>query len=310
MKKAKGFSAAAVVASVLCVAVLVLLTGLVIKRNNEAVDFAAYAGTDVIEETEDNGGIADHVRGNAEAPVVIQEYANFQCSHCAVMHPLVEQAVAESNGQLAVVFRNFVWSDFPNSKAAAAAAEAAGLQGYWEAYADKLFTEQAEWGYADGTERTELFEKYFEEVAEGKGDMTKFREDVASDAVAQKITFDSGLAERAGATGTPAFFIDGQKIELTGGDLELKGGTLHYEGVSENEDFLKLLKDIVAMESGGEVKSEASGGEAGGGAEAGGGEAEAEAGGGENGEASGGGENGGGEAGAEAGGGENGGGEN
>ena len=251
MKKLKGFSTAAIVTIVVVIAILIIGTVIVINRNNSKVDYTTYVGTAIIEGTEDNGQIADHVRGNADAPVIIHEFANFQCNHCADLNPFVEQAIAESNGQLAVVFRNLTWSSFQNSRAAAAAAEAAGLQGYWEPYANLLFENQAEWFSATGSDRTALFEKYFTEATDGNGDLEKFRADVGSDLVAKKIDFDNGLAQQFNVEGTPAFFVDGQFINMAeGGDLTFSNGkTLHYDAPTENEDFLKIIQDIITTKT-------------------------------------------------------------
>lgn len=250
MKKREGFSTVAVVVTILIAAILCIGTVAIVNHNNQVVHYENYSNTDVIAESEDNGQIADHVRGNAEAPVVVYEYANFQCVHCALMNPMVEKAIEASNGQLAVVFRNVTWAAMQNSKAAASAAEAAGLQGYWDKYADKLFTEQVEWSEASGSKRTELFNKYFNEVSDGQGDLAKFQADVASDAVAKKIEFDVGLANEAGVDATPTFFVEGQKIELTGGNLEVNGQTVHYSDVTESEeDFVKLMTDIIAAKT-------------------------------------------------------------
>ena len=247
----RGVSTVAVVVTVVVLAVLCIGTALIINKNNNAVEYSAYTETATVEATDDNGQIGDHVKGSAEAPVVIHEYANFQCSHCAVMNPIVEQMVTDSNGQIAVVFRNLTWSSFQNSKAAAAAAEAAGLQGYWAQYADKLFDTQAEWSYASGSERTELFENYFNEVTNGQGDLEKFRNDVASDAVAKKIEFDSGMAKEDGAEGTPAFFYEGQLIDLTnGGEVVVDGQSIHYDKATANEDLIKIVQQIVDAKTG------------------------------------------------------------
>ena len=56
----------------------------------------------------------------------------------------------------------------------------------------------------------ELFNKYFEEVTDGKGDLDKFNKDIASEEVSKKISFDMGIAKRIDVEGTPAFYIDGQ----------------------------------------------------------------------------------------------------
>ena len=246
MKTRKGFSTAATVVTVIFVAVLCVGTAMVINRKNNAVQYDTYVQQPVVEKNDDNGQIGDHVRGSADALVVIHEYANFQCSHCATMNPIVEKMVNESNGQVAVVFRNMTWSSFPNSKAAAAAAEAAGLQGYWAAYADKLFNQQGEWSSATGDDRTELFERYFQEVSNGEGNMDQFRTDVTSDVVMKKIEFDSGMAKQLGVEGTPAFYYENQHLDMTnGGDLIVNGETVHYDAPKSNEEFVNIVQKII-----------------------------------------------------------------
>lgn len=251
----RGFSTGGIVAIVIIVAILVVGTFLIINFNNkkdqEQANYATYIGEGIIEGNEDNGQIADHVLGNAEAPVIITEYANFQCNHCADMRSMVKKAIENSNGQLGVVFRNLTWSAFQNSKAAAAAAEAAGLQGYWEPYAEKLFSQQAEWSYAKGDERTQLFTKYFEEVTDGKGDVEKFKSDMESEAVQQKVKFDAEVGTAEGAQGTPNFFFEGQFIDLTnGGNLRIGEKDVHYDKIDTAEDFNELIQSIISAQTG------------------------------------------------------------
>ena len=117
------------------------------------------------------------MKGSEDAPVVIFEYADYQCPGCASMNPRVNKIIEELDGKLALVYRSYLLSYHQNGTAAASAAEAAGLQGYWKPYTDKLFSEQSEWGYATVSKRGEFFEKYFEEVTEGKGDMEQFKRD-------------------------------------------------------------------------------------------------------------------------------------
>ena len=163
----------------------------------------------------------------------------------ADLNPYVEQIIAENDGKVAFIFRNMVWSAFPNSRAAAAAAEAAGLQGYWEPYANLLFENQVEWGNASGSDRTAIFEDYFTQVTGGAGDLEKFRADIESDAVKQKIDFDNGLAKFTEVQGTPAFFIDGQLINLEGGDIVIDGQTVTIEAPTFNDDIKRVFQDII-----------------------------------------------------------------
>lgn len=246
MKKFTGFSVWGVVVGVLAVALLGVATYSIIDGNNKATNFNDYDFYSIIEGNKDNGGIGDHVKGDPNAPVVIYEYADYQCSGCASANPKVNQVIKELDGKLAVVYRSFILKYHNNGTAAASAAEAAGLQGYWKEYADKLFEEQAEWASASASERTALFDKYFEEVTSGKGDVDKFNKDIASEEVSKKISFDMGISQRMDIAATPAFYIDGQLIKWSdAGEVTINGKTISWDSSRTGDDFAKLFKDIV-----------------------------------------------------------------
>ena len=251
MKKFRGFSVAGVIAGVAAVTFLAIATYLIVDGNNKATDFNSYDFYSVIEPTKDNGNIGDHVKGNADAPVLIFEYADYQCPGCASINPRVNKVVEELDGKLGVVYRSYLLSYHQNGTAAASAAEAAGLQGYWKEYADKLFAEQAEWEYASASERTALFDKYFEEVTDGNGDLEKFNQDLASENVSKKISFDMGIGKRIDVGGTPAFYIDGQLINWgSEGEVTVSGKTIKWESARTGDEFVKLIKEIVAAKLG------------------------------------------------------------
>ena len=250
MKKIKGFSAIGVVVGIMVAVLLIIATVSIIDANNRAVDFNSYDFYSIIEPNEDNGNIGDHVKGKADAPALIFEYADYQCPGCASMNPRVNKAIEKADGKLAVVYRNYLLSYHLNGTAAASAAEAAGLQGYWKEYADKLFAEQAEWEEATGSERTELFNKYFVEVTDGKGDVDKFNADIASDEVSQKISFDMGIGKRIDIQATPAFYVDGQWINLSSeGSVTVNGKEISWDSGISGDDFVKLLLDIAEAKS-------------------------------------------------------------
>ena len=245
MQKLKGFSVVGVIIGVLVVALIGVAAFVVIDGNNKATDFNNYDFYSIIEPTSDNGNIGDHVKGDPNAPVLVFEYADYQCPGCASINPKVNKAIEQSNGKLAVVYRSFLLSYHQNGTAAASAAEAAGLQGYWKEYADKLFAEQSEWEYATASERTELFNKYFEEVTDGKGDLEKFNQDIASEAVSKKISFDGGIAKRVDIEATPAFYVEGQLIRWSdAGSVTVNGKTITWDEARSGDEFMKLLKDI------------------------------------------------------------------
>lgn len=250
MKKMKGFSAAGVIIGVLVVAILAVAAYAVIDGNNKATDFSNYDFNTIIAPSADNGNIGDHVKGDPNAPVLIFEYADYQCPGCASINPKVNKLIEQLDGKLAVVYRNFLLSYHQNGTAAASAAEAAGLQGYWKPYADKLFAEQSEWEYASASERTALFDKYFEEVTDGKGDLEKFNADIASENVSKKINFDMGIGKRVDIQGTPAFYVDGQWIDWgEASEITVNGKTITWDSARSGDDFTKLLKEIVEAKS-------------------------------------------------------------
>ena len=252
MKSKTGFSIAGIIAGVASIVFVIIASVLVIDGNNKATNYDNYDFYSIIAPDEHNGYIGDHIKGDKDAPIIVYEYADFQCPGCASMNSRVNSAVTQANGKLAVVYRNYLLSYHKNGTAAASAAEAAGLQGYWKEYADALFNNQAEWEYASASERTTLFNKYFTEVTDGKGDLEKFNQDIASENVSKKISFDMGIGKRIDLPGTPAFYIDGQYLDLgnkNGGSVTVDGQVFSWDHALTGEEFVKLLLDIVNSKS-------------------------------------------------------------
>lgn len=253
MKKYKGFSVAGVIGIIAVVAFLAIAGFLVIDGNNRATNYNDYDFYSVIEPDVHNGYIGDNVKGDPKAPVLIFEYADFQCGYCALVNPRVNSAIEKADGRLAVVYRNFILSYHQNSTAAASAAQAAGLQGHWKEYADELFNQQSEWTYATSSERSALFQKYFTEVTNGEGDLEKFNSDLASENVSQKISFDMGIGKRMDISGTPSFYIDGQLIDWSnknGGSITINNRTITWEANLTGEQLEDLLVRIAKAKLG------------------------------------------------------------
>ncbi len=231
MKKGISDIVAGILIALVGIAIIGGIIAAVINKKAQEIDFTKYDANTIIGANEDNGNIADHVKGNADAPVVIFEYADYQCSGCASANPRVNKLVAEYDGKLAVVYRDFLLSYHQNGTAAASAAEAAGLQGYWKEYADKLFANQSVWANASGDTRTEMFADLFESVTNGQGDREKFISDMSSAEVKKKIAFDTGISAKLDIPGTPAFFLDGERID--------------FSGAKNEEDFLNLMREKI-----------------------------------------------------------------
>jgi protein-disulfide isomerase len=168
--------------------------------------------------TSQNGKIGDHIFGKVGSKVTLTEYGDFQCPPCGNIYPVVKSISEKYTDQLQFVFRNFPIPDLhPNAKAAAASAEAAGLQGkYWEMH-NKLYETQADWSNLSSSERI----KYFDNLAKGLGlDMKKFDADMASDSVASKISYDLALGNKVNVDATPTFILDGKKLNSSDYDTQ------------------------------------------------------------------------------------------
>lgn len=76
----------------------------------------------------------DWCLGPREAPVAIIEYSDYQCSHCAQVHQVLEQILPLYAGKMVYVHRHFpLRHSHPLAQLAAEAVEGAGAQGrFWE----------------------------------------------------------------------------------------------------------------------------------------------------------------------------------
>lgn len=184
---------------------------------NTSISYRDYDLNAVIPASEDTGGLEELVEGDADAPVLIFEYGDYQCTACAPMNPYINKLLEEYGDKVALVFRTYILSYHNNGTAAASAALAAAQQGYWKAYKDLLFTNQGDWYYSDATKRQTQFEDYFLQVSNNQGDLVRFREDMTSKAVSQKISFDMGIGNFIGLTATPIFYIDGERFLISSG---------------------------------------------------------------------------------------------
>src|SRR3954451_2658712 len=83
----------------------------------------------------------DHIRGNPDAPVTLLEYGDFECPYCGAAAPIIGKLLEHLD--LRYVFRHLPLTDVhPNAQAAAEAAEAAGAQGAFWRWHDRLMAHQ------------------------------------------------------------------------------------------------------------------------------------------------------------------------
>ena len=196
------------------IAVVAIIIGAICFFSLQKDDSVIDTADAIYPASEETGAIAEKVIGDPDtASVVLYEYADFGCSHCADWNKTINELLEKYEGKIALVFRNYDLG-FKNGPAAARAATAAHIQGYFKEYKDLLFANQAEWYYGSASELEELFVEYFNEVSDGKGDVNKFKEDMKSDAVKKRLKFEQRMGKKVNLHGTPLFRIDGEQIDL------------------------------------------------------------------------------------------------
>jgi protein-disulfide isomerase len=150
----------------------------------------------------------DYIKGNKDASVTIVEYLDFECEACGAYYPLVKQLAEEFKNDVRFVNRYFPLPGHKNGLPSALAVEATARQGkYWEMH-NLLFEEQKNWG-----EKQAADPKIFEEYAKKIGlNIEQYKKDVASKEVKDRVERDRSSGQKLGVSGTPTFFLNGEKI--------------------------------------------------------------------------------------------------
>jgi Na+/H+ antiporter NhaA len=144
----------------------------------------------------------DHIRGpKKDALVTLVEYGDFECPYCGQAEPAVRGLIREY-GELRFVFRHLPLTEVhPHAQLAAEAAEAADEQGaFWEMH-DMLMDHQ-------GALTTRDLLGYADSIGL---DTDKFAADLRKHAGAYRIAEDIDSADLATVSGTPTFFINGNR---------------------------------------------------------------------------------------------------
>lgn len=153
---------------------------------------------------------SEHIRGPVDAPVTLVEYSDFQCPACGTLEPIIRKLSLEFPKELRVVYRHYpLRSLHANAEMAAWASEAANMQGrFWE-YHDMLFNTQDAWSKEQNPEAK------FVEYAKSLGlDTERFAKDLKSSDVKNRVAVDANSGDKQNITGTPTFFLNGQRFEI------------------------------------------------------------------------------------------------
>ncbi len=146
------------------------------------------------------------VKGNPDAPITIVEFSDYQCPFCAKFYtetlPLIEQNYVAS-GKVKLVFMDFPLSFHPDAASAAESARCVGELGGNDAYFamhDLLFENQQD-----------LSEENLKALASSLG--YDISECLESGKFSADVQADLAYGQSFGVSGTPAFFINGVRLE-------------------------------------------------------------------------------------------------
>jgi protein-disulfide isomerase len=148
--------------------------------------------------------------GPEDAPVVIYEFADFQCPGCATfatfVAPLIKEHYVEQ-GTVRYVYYDFPLPNHQHSFLASRAARCAEEQDrFWE-YHDLLYARQQRWSSVGDASR--LFIDYANELGL---DRSAFSDCLRSDRYALEVTQNLRLGESLGVNSTPTLFINGKRM--------------------------------------------------------------------------------------------------
>ncbi len=148
-------------------------------------------------------------RGNANAPVTVVMFSDFECSHCAATHPILQKVLAEYGDKIRFVVRDFPLTTIhENAFQAAVAANAAKAQGKFFEYIEKLYSNQ------DALDAASL-KKYAVELGLNPA---QFALDLQSEKNAEAVRKDMSDGNSYGINATPTVFVNGVKVRVITAD--------------------------------------------------------------------------------------------
>ena len=157
--------------------------------------------------------------GNPNAPVLVEEWADFECPGCmqfaTVTEPDVRARLVET-GQVAFRYYFFPLTQIHRGAASAAyAAACAGDQGkFWEMH-DAIFQGFDDWALGRARNPKNVFENYAERIGL---DVDTWSECYDSDKHRALIQSHVSAGTQRGVGGTPTFFFNGVEQEVRGYD--------------------------------------------------------------------------------------------
>lgn len=170
------------------------------------------------------------VLGNPKGNVTLVEFFDYQCIHCKKMSPVIKELISK-NANLRVIYKEFpIFGE--SSTLASKAALAAAMQHKYLAMHEALLAKEKH-----------LDASIIDETAKSIGlNMTKFKADMNSDAVAKALAENRQIAEKMHLMGTPAFII----ASTPNGEFNKNSTPAFIPGAASAEVLEELIKKASA----------------------------------------------------------------
>ncbi len=154
----------------------------------------------------------DPFLGLASAPVKVIEFSDFQCPFCRAFWsnalPSIKKDYIDT-GKVQFVYRDFPLSFHPASVVSALATDCANEQGkYWEMN-NKIFSEQEKQGTGTITYGVSELKKWAKDIGLN---VSQFNQCLDSQKYKSEVDKDTADGTKAGVSGTPTLYINGQQI--------------------------------------------------------------------------------------------------
>jgi len=143
-------------------------------------------------------------RGPKNAALTLVEFSDLQCPYCAQLAPVLDSISRAYPNDVRLVYKNFPLSFHPQSRAAAAAAIAAGKQG-------KFY----EFRFLAASHFHELGDSLYISLARQLGlNIQRFKDDMQlTPEIDDRLNEDVALGQKLGVEGTPTVYANGRLVE-------------------------------------------------------------------------------------------------
>lgn len=165
------------------------------------------------------------VKGNADAPITIVEFADFQCPFCSRVQPLLKDVLSKYEGKVKLAYLDFPLSQIHQHAEMAAEASrcALALGKYWEMH-DAMFADQSK-----------LDEATLVKTAASLGmEQNSFASCLKSGKYKAVVQQDVQAGSQAGVSATPTFLINGEFLS----------------GAQSDADFIKIINRQLSASNG------------------------------------------------------------